>query len=207
MTDLLYLLDLIGVAFFAASGAMMAARLRMDPFGMIVLAALPAIGGGTLRDLALGVRPVFWVDDPTYVLVIVATALTAMLFINHFNRLPERLVLVVDALGLALFCIIGARKALMFEPSYTIAVVMGVITGVAGGMLRDIVCRQIPMILRKEVYATACIAGCSLYVLCIHLGSGERLAMLAGMSTTAAIRLAAIAWRLQLPAFHPKLRT
>ena len=200
---LIYWLDLAGTAIFASSGAVMAARLRMDPFGMIVLASLPAVGGGTLRDLILGVRPVFWVADPNYVLVIVATTLACMLLLNHISRIPERLMLVLDALGLALFCMIGARKALLFQPSWTIAVIMGVMTGVAGGMMRDIVCRQIPLILRKEVYATACIAGCSCYILLAHYWHlDDALAMAIGMAVTALVRLAAIIWQLQLPAFH-----
>lgn len=202
MNELIYLLDLAGTAVFASSGAIMAARLRMDPFGMMVLAALPAVGGGTLRDLILGARPVFWVADPNYLFVIMATALATMMFVNHLNRIPEKLLLVLDALGLALFCIVGARKSLQFEPSWTIAVVMGVMTGVAGGMMRDIVCRQIPMILRKEIYATACIGGCSAYVLLLHFGADDALAMGMGMTATALLRLAAIQWQLQLPAFH-----
>ena len=175
MSELIYVLDLAGTAVFASSGAIMAARLRMDPFGMMVLASLPAVGGGTLRDLILGVRPVFWVADPNYLFVIMATALATMMFVNHLNRIPEKLLLVLDALGLALFCIVGARKSLQFDTSWTIAVVMGVMTGVAGGMMRDIVCRQIPMILRKEIYATACIAGALVFIglrraMCRRLG-------------------------------------
>lgn len=203
MSSLIYCLDLAGTAVFASSGAITAARLRMDPFGMIVLAALPAVGGGTLRDLILGVRPVFWVDDPNYLLMIIATALATMLLVNHINRIPERLLLVLDALGLALFCIMGARKALMFQPSYTVAVVMGVMTGVAGGMMRDIVCRQVPMILRKEIYATACIGGCSVYIVLAPIwGVDDSLAMAIAIAATALFRLAAIVWQLQLPAFH-----
>ena len=202
MSELIYVLDLAGTAVFASSGAIMAARLRMDPFGMMVLASLPAVGGGTLRDLILGVRPVFWVADPNYLFVIMATALATMMFVNHLNRIPEKLLLVLDALGLALFCIVGARKSLQFDTSWTIAVVMGVMTGVAGGMMRDIVCRQIPMILRKEIYDTACIGGCTIYILLRHIGVGEPLAMTAGMAATALLRLAAIQWQLQLPAFH-----
>lgn len=204
MNDVIYLLDLAGTAVFASSGAIMAARLRMDPFGMMVLAALPAVGGGTLRDLILGARPVFWVADPNYLFVIMATALATMMFVNHLNRIPVKLLLVLDALGLALFCIVGARKSLQFDPSWTIAVVMGVMTGVAGGMMRDIVCRQIPMILRKEIYATACIGGCSSYLLLRHAGVGDATAMAIGMAATALLRLAAIQWQLQLPAFHLK---
>ena len=101
MSELIYVLDLAGTAVFASSGAIMAARLRMDPFGMMVLASLPAVGGGTLRDLILGVRPVFWVADPNYLFVIMATALATMMFVNHLNRIPEKLLLVLDALGLA----------------------------------------------------------------------------------------------------------
>lgn len=202
MTNVIYLLDLAGTAIFASSGAIMAARLRMDPFGMMVLASLPAVGGGTLRDLILGAKPVFWVADPNYLFMIMSTALATMLFVNHINRIPEKLLLVLDALGLALFCIIGARKSLQFEQSWTIAVVMGVMTGVAGGMMRDIVCRQIPMILRKEIYATACIGGCTAYILLSYANAGEPLAMICGVATTALLRLAAIQWQLQLPAFH-----
>lgn len=198
---ILYLLDQLGVAVFALSGALMAAKLRMDPFGVLVLATSTAIGGGTIRDLTLNL-PVFWVEDPLYILVIALTAVLTMLLVNHAHRIPPRLLLFADAGGLALFTILGAQKALLHDAPGIIAVVMGMMTGVAGGMIRDILCRQIPMVLQKEVYATASLLGGMTFVLISELKLSTLLCMIIGMLVTFAIRCTAIIWHLQLPAFQ-----
>ncbi|GAD90918.1 MULTISPECIES: trimeric intracellular cation channel family protein [Vibrio] len=199
--SLLYFIDLFGTAIFAISGVLLAGRLRMDPFGVIVLAAVTAIGGGTIRDMMLGATPVFWIGNTTYVWVIIITSLITMLIVRRPKRIAWYLLPVCDAIGLAAFVGIGVEKALSYQDSYMIAVMMGVLTGCGGGILRDILAREIPMILRSEVYATACIAGGCTHTGLMELGVNSTQAMLGGITVTLLIRLAAIRWHLSLPTF------
>ncbi|WP_163558229.1 trimeric intracellular cation channel family protein [Halomonas sp. NO4] len=201
MTALVYWLDMAGVIVFALSGVILACRSRMDPFGMLVLAAVTGIGGGTLRDLVLGVRPVFWVSDPTYLWVILATVALSILGFHYIHRLSRGFLPVADAFGLALFTVIGAHKALLLEAPGIVAVLMGLLTGVAGGMVRDVLARRVPMVLRQEVYATASIAGGMAYVVLETLGAPALVPILTGLAVTLGLRLAAIHWRLALPTF------
>ncbi|MDO0945179.1 MULTISPECIES: trimeric intracellular cation channel family protein [Chromohalobacter] len=201
MAEWIYWLDLAGVIVFALSGVIIACRSRMDPFGMLVLAAMTGIGGGTLRDLLLGIRPVFWVTDPTYLWVIIITVVSSIVGFHYIHRLSRIVLPVLDAFGLAIFTIIGAHKALALGHGGTVAVLMGLLTGVAGGMLRDVLARRVPMVLRQEIYATASIAGATAYVTLythpIHPYATIALPILVIL----ALRLSAIYWRLSLPVF------
>jgi uncharacterized membrane protein YeiH len=201
MSELLYWLDLFGVIVFAFSGALMAGRYKLDPFGVVVLSAVTAIGGGTLRDLILQ-TPVFWVESPIYLYVIMATALLTIIFIRCPKRIPKRFLLVSDAFGLALFAVLGTEKALSLDAAIPVAIVMGMMTGVAGGMLRDVLCNVIPMILRQEIYATAAILGGSLFTLFLHFGLPEHISIIGAIMGALALRLAAIYWQVTLPAFQ-----
>lgn len=196
-----YWSDLFGTAVFAFSGVLMAGRLRMDGFGVIVLAAVTAIGGGTIRDLIIGADSVFWITDSLYLWVILVTALLGQYIAKLPRRLPWYILPLADAFGLAIFTIIGTEKALSHGTSGMVAVVMGVITGVAGGMIRDVLAREVPMVLQREIYATACILGGVLYTLSLELGITPLLATLFGMLGTFILRIAAIRWHLSLPAF------
>ncbi len=198
---MLYLVDLFGTAIFAVSGVILAGRLKMDPFGVIVLGSVTAIGGGTIRDMSLGATPVFWITDTTYLWVIFITCISAMLLIRHPRRLAWWVLPVCDAIGLAVFVGIGVEKALSYQDSYMVAIIMGVITGCGGGIIRDVLAREIPMVLRSEVYATACIAGGSAYALTLMLDYHPSTAFLTCIVTTLALRLAAIRWHLSLPTF------
>lgn len=201
MSGLIYWLDMAGVIVFALSGVILACRSRMDPFGMLVLAAVTGIGGGTLRDLVLGVRPVFWVTDPTYLWVILATVGLSILCFHYIHRLNRGFLPVADAFGLALFTVIGTHKALLLEAPGVVAVLMGVLTGVAGGMVRDILAHRVPMVLRQEVYATAAIAGGITYVVLDALSSPATLTIALALLVTLSLRLGAIYWKLALPTF------
>ncbi|WP_447553621.1 trimeric intracellular cation channel family protein [Vreelandella sp. EE22] len=198
MSGVVYWLDMAGVIVFALSGVILACRSRMDPFGMLVLAAVTGIGGGTLRDLVLGIRPVFWVSDPTYLWVILATVGVSLLGFHYIHRLSRRFLPVADACGLALFVVIGTHKALFLEAS---GVVMGMMTGVAGGMMRDLLAQRVPMVLREEIYATAAMAGGIVYVGLYSLGAPLYVTIAAALVKTLALRLAAIHWHLALPVF------
>lgn len=191
--------ELLGVAVFAVSGALAAGRRSLDLIGVAVIATVTAVGGGTLRDIMLD-RTVFWIADPTYLYVCLAAALLTMLYARHRHP-PERLILYADALGLALFSISGAQIAENLGHDGIVAVIMGTATGVAGGLLRDVLCAEIPLILRRgRMYASAAIAGIVAYLLLREV-LDRTVAALLGMSLIAALRLAAIAWDLTLPVF------
>lgn len=198
---LLYSIDLFGTAIFAISGVLLAGKLRMDPFGVIVLASVTAVGGGTIRDLTLGATPVFWITNTTYLWVILITCLLTLIFIRRPKRLPWWILPVCDAIGLAAFVGIGVDKALQYQQSYLIAIIMGVLTGCGGGIIRDILAREIPMVLRSEVYATACIIGGAFQTIALMLNYSSTTALLAGVMSTLIIRLGAIRWHLSLPIF------
>ncbi|WP_299668305.1 trimeric intracellular cation channel family protein [uncultured Psychromonas sp.] len=201
LDSFIYVSDMIGVITCAISGVLVATRLRMDPFGITVLAGVTGIGGGTLRDMMMGATPVFWIVDNTYIYVIVATAILSLIWLQRIHRFPAYLLPIFDAFGLAIFTIIGAQKALMFGFSGPVAIVMGCITGVVGGMIRDILSGQIPFVLQKEIYATASMLGATLYVLCDYIELGPIFSMAVAMLGTLSLRLCAIYYHLSLPVF------
>ncbi|WP_274001234.1 TRIC cation channel family protein [Vibrio parahaemolyticus] len=198
---LLYMIDLFGTAIFAVSGVLLAGRLKMDPFGVIVLGSVTAIGGGTIRDMALGATPVFWITDTTYLWVIFITCLLTMILVRRPKRLAWWVLPVCDAIGLAVFVGIGVEKALAYNASGMVAVIMGVITGCGGGIIRDVLAREVPMVLRSEVYATACIIGGIFHTMAVSMGYDHSTALIAGVISTLVIRLGAIRWHLSLPTF------
>jgi len=200
MQPVVLLLDLAGVAVFAISGALAAGRKRMDLFGVVVLACVTALGGGTARDLTLGAYPVFWVADPRYVFVAVAGAIVTFVAVRRW-RLPQGLLLLADAFGLALFTVIGAERALAHGASGPVAVIMAVVTGVVGGMLRDVLVREIPFICRSELYATASLCGAVVFVAFAQGPPPLGLAVAASFVVTLGLRLAAIRWGLSLPSW------
>jgi uncharacterized membrane protein YeiH len=201
MSELLYWLDIFGVIVFAFSGALMAGRYKLDPFGVVVLASVTAVGGGTIRDVILQTQ-VFWVAKPYYLYVILATAILTIILIRQPKRIPKRLLLVADALGLALFAVLGTQKSLELGAAIPVAIVLGTITGIAGGMIRDVLCNVIPMILRKEIYALVAMLGGGLFVLLQYLSWSEDNAMIASVSAALVLRLGAIYWQVSLPAFN-----
>ncbi|HDL8678672.1 TPA: TRIC cation channel family protein [Yersinia enterocolitica] len=200
---LVYWLDILGTAVFAISGVLLAGKLRMDPFGVLVLGVVTAVGGGTIRDMALANGPVFWVKDPTDLVVAMVTCLATILLVWQPRRTPKWILPVLDAIGLAVFVGIGVNKAFAAGASPLVAICMGVITGVGGGIIRDVLAREIPMILRTEIYATACIIGGIVHATAFYtFGMPLQQAMMLGMVITLGIRLAAIRWRLKLPTFE-----
>jgi uncharacterized membrane protein YeiH len=193
----IYLLDLFGVFVFAISGAMAADRRRMDLFGFIVIALLPALGGGTLRDMIID-APVFWLTDPTYLLVSLTAAVVTFVAANAIHRAGQWL-LWADAVGLSLFCVLGAAKTLALGYNPVIAMFMGVMTAVVGGIVRDVVCNEIPLILRQDVYATAAFAGAVSYVTLMALQVDDQVAIGVGAVVCFTVRAAALKWKLSLP--------
>lgn len=198
---LLYLLDLIGIAVFAVSGVLVAAASGMDLLGGLALATLTAIGGGTLRDVLLDRHPVFWVRDARYLLVILLAAALTMLYLAFFPP-PGHSFLIADALGLALFAISGAQIAEAAGLSPLVVVLMGTMTGTAGGMLRDVMSARVPLIFREDIYATAAIAGIVVYLILQKLGVSRSVAVSVGVLVILLMRLLAVVWGVHLPRLH-----
>ncbi|KIH77876.1 Uncharacterized membrane protein YeiH [Geoalkalibacter ferrihydriticus] len=196
--SLLYLLDLIGTAAFAASGAWAGVRRRMDLLGVLVLGVVTATGGGTLRDILLGDFPPFSFKDETYLYISIVVALVVF-FCHRRMEFIQHPLLYFDAVGLGTFVVIGTSKALAFETGFLGAVVLGVMTATAGGVVRDVLCNQVPLILRKEVYASACIAGAVLLVLLHRFEVAPTFAALSSASVVIVVRLLAIRFNWALP--------
>jgi uncharacterized membrane protein YeiH len=202
-----YILEHLAVAVCAITGVLAAKNKQVDLFGVVVLALVTAAGGGTLRDLVLGVRP-FWIVDSTFVLNAVLVGIATFL-VARLCEMPRPLLLVADAFGLALFTIVGAEKALALSGSNTVAVVLGVVTGVAGGMIRDVLTGEVPLVLRTGIYlyATAALCGASVFVLVAPNVPSPVVGQSIGVVITLGLRLAAIRWRLRLPEFQERSAT
>ncbi len=191
------------IAVSAISGVLAAAGRRIDLFGVVVLALVTALGGGSVRDIALGAHPLLWIAHPAFLLTGVLTALATFAAARRVS-FPHRVLLVADAVGLALYTILGTKKALLHGAPAGAAAALGVTTGIAGGMLRDTLLREIPLVFRREIhlYATAAIAGALLYAFAPRSAwVPEPAVYLASVLTVLGLRLAAIKWRLGLPDF------
>lgn len=190
---LLYALDLIGTAAFAASGAWAGIRRKMDLLGVIVLGLVTATGGGTLRDILLGDLPPFALKDETYLYTSIIVSLAVFVGHRHFERLHQPL-LYFDAIGLGTFVVIGTGKALAMQTGALTAILMGVATATAGGMIRDVLSGEVPLILQREVYASACVVGGAVLVILHVTVVPPTVAVITAAFVTIAIRLLAI-WR------------
>jgi uncharacterized membrane protein YeiH len=190
----LHWLEQFGVAVAAITGALAARGKHVDLFGVVVLAVVTAFGGGTIRDLMLGDTPVFWMRDGAHVLTATATALVTFVLVR-FHEFSPRVLLLADAMALAAFTMIGVKKGLLFAAPAPVAVTLGVITGVAGGILRDTLTGEIPFVFRQEIYlyATASLCGAIVFVFSQSIWVGATVTLL--------LRLIAIRWRLALPVF------
>lgn len=196
--SLIYILDLSAVAVCAITATLAARRGELDLFGVAVIAVIAGVGGGTVRDVLLGRLPVYWVHDTTYIVVGITSSLLTF-FIGRNLKITKNFFLLPDALGLALFTVIGTSIAHDMGTPWLTSAIMGMITGVFGGVMRDILCNEIPLIFRTDLYATASLAGALLLIGLDSMGLAHELAILLAMLATVAIRLAAIHWHIQLP--------
>lgn len=199
---LVAVLDFAAVALFAVTGALVASRKQMDIFGFAMLGTATGIGGGTLRDVLLG-SPVFWVVDPTY-LVVCILASSLVFFTAHLLQSRYRAILWLDAVGLAFYCVIGAAKASALGASPIVAVVMGTITATFGGILRDILGGEIPLLLRRDVYVTAAFIGAVIFVATSATGLPPAPAWLAGVVSCFAVRGLALVFNWSLPTYRAR---
>jgi uncharacterized membrane protein YeiH len=203
MESLLRWADPIAIAVFAASGALVASRKGLDAVGFILIATVTGFGGGTVRDLLLGRLPVFWLRAPG-LLAICAVVGVAVFFLAHRIESRFRALLWADALGLALYAVVGAETALTAGADPWAAVLLGTVTATFGGILRDILCNELPLILRREIYATAAAAGALAFVMLRVSGTGRDLALAVGGVLTFLVRAAAISRGWSLPAYRAR---
>jgi len=195
-----YYFNLFGVLMFAISGALAASDKNMykDLFGISFTAFATAIGGGTLRDIILGAHPIAWVADNNYLVAITIGIFLAVLFRRQLVKIPK-ILLVFDTIGIAIYTIIGLEKALALNVAPLAAVLMGLFTAVMGGVIRDTLINEIPQIFRKEIYATACIAGASLYLLLKYFELPVMWTAVISIISIIALRLAAVKFKWSLP--------
>ena len=196
--NLLYILDLIGTFVFAISGIRIAATKDMDLFGAAVIGFVTAVGGGTLRDMLIGSFPVAWIEDPYYPLAIVLAVPFTLILRKYIVHL-RRTFFIFDTVGIALFTISGMQKALDFGLHPGLAIMMGMVSAVVGGVIRDTLCNEIPLIFRKEIYATACLAGAIAFYIFSLLNIEANINYLITTGLIIGIRVAAIKFDLSIP--------
>lgn len=205
MTDFgfLHVIDILGTFSFAVSGAFFAMEKKLDPFGVLILSFVTAIGGGTLRDIMIGNLPVGWLRDETATIVIFIGAIGSMFFSQWLKKLNTTLFL-FDALGLGLFTIIGIQKGMELNFSVGVCVSLGTITASFGGVIRDVLLNNVPLVFRKEIYALASIIGGLIYYLLTQTALNDDAAKIICILLIFGIRLLAVKYKLSLPAFYSK---
>ncbi len=202
MFSTMYSLDLFGVAMFAITGALLAEAKQLNILGVLLSAILTAVGGGTVRDLILGQTPVFWIQNPVYLIVATIAGFSVFLVAPYY-RFQGRVFFLADAASLAIFTIIGIQKAISLEVPLFNAVLLGTLTGVGGGVMRDLLLgHRLPLLFQQELYATAAFLGGWIYLLVYLTSLSEFLALFSSILVVVFIRLAAKHWRLKLPVFR-----
>jgi uncharacterized membrane protein YeiH len=198
MENILLILTYIAVAASAISGALEARKHEMDIVGAATIAFINAFGGGTMRDLLLGRTPIFWIVDPWLSIVTFVVTLVSFYRLNHIS---DNLLTIPDAIGLGLFSILGATYALQLNLSPIVAVLMGVVTGIFGGVLRDVICNRIPNIFRSstELYATCSFIGTWVFIILMWLNVNDLAASIIGATVIFALRLLAVRFKMTLP--------
>ena len=197
MPTFVQILDFIGTFAFAISGIRLASAKRFDWFGAYVVGFVTAIGGGTIRDVLLDVTPA-WMGDPMYLVCTGLALLWVILFGKDLIHLNNTF-FIFDTIGLALFTVVGAERSLSLGFPYWVAIIMGSMTGAAGGVLRDVFINEIPLIFRKEIYAMACVLGGIAYCICHYLGCTSYISSLVGGVVVFVIRVLAVKYKISLP--------
>lgn len=201
MSSLLHVVEVIGVFVFASSGLVEARRKKMDLVGVFTVAFITAFGGGTVRDILLDRRPLFWIENYEYPTLVFVFCIVVSPFFRQLRQVvTEKVIVYADALGLGLFSVGGASLAFEMKMPLFVCVMMGVITGIFGGVLRDMICNEIPMVFRRgQLYATCAFLGCWVYLGLALLQVAELPALLSGIAVTLALRLLAVRFDLKLP--------
>lgn len=201
MVTFYFIIDILGLIAFAISGVMVAMDKKLDLFGVFIIAFVTSVGGGTLRDLLIGNTPVGWLKDPTFLITILGAVAVAIIFRNRLKYIRKSLFL-FDTIGIGLYTMVGIQKGLSIGLSPIMCVGLGTITASFGGVIRDILCNEIPVIFRKEVYATACILGGVGYFLLEKLPLNDAYPYVGGIILVIGIRLAAVRFKIALPSIY-----
>lgn len=194
-------IDILGTIAFAISGVLVALHKRMDPFGVLIIAFVTAVGGGSLRDVLIGIQPVSWMTNMTYVYVIFGATIFAIVFKSKLNYLRKSLFL-FDTIGIGLYTVVGIEKGIIAELHPIICIALGTITACFGGVIRDILCNEIPVIFRKEIYATACIFGGLTYFLLREFMADTNFVFVIAGTIVIVIRLLAVKFKISLPSLY-----
>lgn len=200
-THFLYIIDILGTVSFAVSGAFLAMEKKLDPFGVLVLAFVTALGGGTLRDIMIGNLPVSWLTNSTATIVIFSSAIVTIFFGRYLKHLTTALFL-FDALGLGLFTVVGIKLGIEKNFSTGVCITLGTITACFGGVVRDVLLNNIPLLFRKEIYAMACIAGGLIYFLLRQMNMDADVVTIICILLIFIIRVIAVRYKISLPQFY-----
>lgn len=195
--------DILGTMAFAISGVLVAMEKKLDLFGVLIIAFVTAVGGGTLRDILIGNTPVVWMRESIYLFIILGTVVFAIVFVNQLKYLRKTLFL-FDTIGIGLFTMVGIEKGLSADLMPVMCIILGTITASFGGVIRDILCNEIPVIFHKEIYATACILGGFSYFLLIQLPIDGAYAYIASILIIIVVRLLAVRFHIALPNIYRK---
>ncbi len=198
-----FLIDILGIISFSISGVLVAIDKKLDLFGVFIIAFVTSVGGGTLRDMLIGNTPVAWMKDLTYVSVIFGTVVFAVIFRKRLKHFRKSLFL-FDTIGIGLYTMVGIEKGLEAGLLPIMCIILGTITASFGGVIRDILCNEIPVIFRKEIYATACILGGVSYFLLRKLSFDNAYAYVAAIGIVIGVRLLAVIFKITLPSIYKK---
>jgi uncharacterized membrane protein YeiH len=199
--NMFYILDILGTISFAISGVLIAMNKRMDVFGVLIIAFVTAVGGGTLRDVLIGNTPVSWMQDMTFAYVIIASTVLAIIFKTKIDYLRKSLFL-FDTVGIALYTVVGIEKGINAGLHPIICIALGTMSACFGGVIRDILCNEIPVIFRKEIYATACILGGFVYFLLKLTALDSDLVFIISGSVVIISRTLAVKFKISLPSLY-----
>lgn len=197
------IVDILGTIAFAISGALVAMNKRMDPFRVLIIAFVTAVGGGTLRDIMIGIEPVSWMKNMTFVYVITGSVVFTVLFRKRINYLRKSLFL-FDTIGIALYTLVGVETGLIAGLHPIICIALGTMTACFGGVLRDVLCNEIPVVFRKEIYATACILGGFTYFILRKFLDDENYLFVIAALVVIIVRLIAVRFKISLPSLYKK---
>lgn len=196
--EVIYILDILGTFAFAISGALVALDKKFDIFGVIIIAFVTAVGGGMLRDVLINAHPINWIGDLNYLYIIFSAVLFTFLFKSKIAYLSKTMFL-FDTIGISVFTLLGLQKGLSYDLHPIIAIIMGMISAVFGGVLRDVLTAKIPLIFEKEVYASACLAGGISYLILNYFKVDENINFIVSAIVIASIRAVAVKFHLELP--------
>ncbi|MDC6389998.1 trimeric intracellular cation channel family protein [Maribacter sp. PR1] len=198
-------IDILGTIAFAISGVLVAMDKRLDVFGVFIIAFVTAVGGGTLRDVLVGSTPVGWMTQPNYIVIILITVIFSILFVGRLKYFRKSLFL-FDTIGIGLYTMIGIQKGLDAGLLPIMCIALGTMTACFGGVIRDILCNEIPVIFRKEIYATVCILGGGIYFVMLQFPMNSVIAYVTAILCIIIMRLLAVIFKISLPNIYPKAK-